>query len=146
MEAEMGRASEELLVATDDGSYGHHGFVTDVLQEVIEREGKDNVALVMAIGPVPMMRACCKVTARYEVRTEVSLNPIMVDATGMCGACRVTVGGETKFACVDGPEFDGHQVDFDELTKRLRMYLEDERRAMQEWSEHHGAEVCYSGN
>ncbi len=138
MEAEMGRASDELLVATDDGSYGHHGFVTDVLKGVIEREGAGNVALVMAIGPVPMMRACCRVTQPFQVRTEVSLNPIMVDATGMCGACRVTVGGETKFACVDGPEFDGHQVDFDELTKRLRIYLDDEKRAMQILSEQRG--------
>lgn len=143
MEEDMRRASHELLVATDDGSYGHHGFVTDVLQQVIEREGKENVSLVMAIGPVPMMRACCKVTAAHGVRTEVSLNPIMVDATGMCGACRVSVGGETKFACVDGPEFDGHQVDFDELTKRLRTYLDDEKRAMQMWSEQHAAHVCH---
>jgi ferredoxin/flavodoxin---NADP+ reductase len=131
MEGEMRRASDELWVATDDGSYGHHGFVTDVLREVIEREGKERVSLVMAIGPVPMMRACCKLTLAYGVRTEVSLNPIMVDATGMCGACRVTVGGESKFACVDGPEFDGHQVDFDELTQRLRIYLDDEKRSMQ---------------
>ncbi|MEW6486469.1 MAG: sulfide/dihydroorotate dehydrogenase-like FAD/NAD-binding protein [Thermodesulfobacteriota bacterium] len=137
LEDEMRRASDELLVATDDGSYGHHGFVTDVLRQVIEREGKDRVSLVMAIGPVPMMRACCKVTREYAVPTEVSLNPIMVDATGMCGACRVSVGGETKFACVDGPEFDGHQVDFDELTQRLRIYLDDEKRAMQVFHEGH---------
>ncbi len=143
MEEDMGRASHELLVATDDGSYGHHGFVTDVLKQVIEREGKENVALVVAIGPVPMMRACCRVTEPYGVETVVSLNPIMVDATGMCGACRVTVGGETKFACVDGPEFDGHQVDFDELTKRLRIYVEDERRAMQIWTEQHAAHRCH---
>lgn len=142
LEDEMRRASGELLVATDDGSYGHHGFVTDVLRQVIEREGKDQVSLVMAIGPVPMMRACCKVTREYGVRTEVSLNPIMVDATGMCGACRVTVGGETKFACVDGPEFDGHQVDFDELTQRLRIYLDDEKRAMQVFHEGH-AHRCF---
>ncbi len=142
MEEEMRRASDELLVATDDGSYGHHGFVTEVLQQVIEREGADRIALVVAIGPVPMMRACCKVTEPYGIHTVVSLNPIMVDGTGMCGACRVTVGGQTKFACVDGPEFDGHQVDFDELTKRLRMYVEDERRAMQIWSEQHGAHRC----
>jgi len=143
MEEEMGRASHELLVATDDGSYGHHGFVTDVLKQVIEREGRENVALVVAIGPVPMMRACCKVTEPYGVETVVSLNPIMVDATGMCGACRVTVGGETRFACVDGPEFDGHQVDFDELTKRLRIYVEDERRAMQIWTEQHAGHQCH---
>ncbi len=143
MEEEMRRTSDELLVATDDGSYGHHGFVTDVLRDVIEREGKQNVSLVVAIGPVPMMRACCKVTEPYGVSTVVSLNPIMVDATGMCGACRVTVGGETRFACVDGPEFDGHQVDFDELTQRLRAYLDDERRAMQVWNERHGSHSCH---
>ncbi len=143
MEEEMRRTSDELLVATDDGSYGHHGFVTDVLRDVIEREGKDNVSLAVAIGPVPMMRACCKVTEPYGVHTVVSLNPIMVDATGMCGACRVTVGGQTKFACVDGPEFDGHAVDFDELTQRLRAYLDDERRAMQVWNEQHGSHSCH---
>ncbi len=143
MEEEMRRTSDELLVATDDGSYGHHGFVTDVLRDVIEREGKDNVSLAVAIGPVPMMRACCKVTEPYGVHTVVSLNPIMVDATGMCGACRVTVGGQTRFACVDGPEFDGHAVDFDELTQRLRAYLYDERRAMQVWNEQHGSHSCH---
>ncbi|MHB8763451.1 MAG: sulfide/dihydroorotate dehydrogenase-like FAD/NAD-binding protein [Deferrisomatales bacterium] len=143
LEAEMARASSELLVATDDGSYGHHGFVTDVLKQVIEREGAAQVSLVMAIGPVPMMRACARVTQPYGIHTEVSLNPIMVDATGMCGACRVTVGGATRFACVDGPEFDGHQVDFDELTKRLRTYPDDEKRAMQIWSEQHGAHRCH---
>ena len=140
----MGRASHELLVATDDGSYGHRGFVTELLDDVIRREGKENVSLVIAVGPVPMMRACCKVTGAHGVATVVSLNPIMVDATGMCGACRVTVGGETKFACVDGPEFDGHQVDFDELTKRLRIYLDDERRSAQIYAEHHGAHRCYT--
>jgi ferredoxin--NADP+ reductase len=144
MEDEMARASHELLVTTDDGSYGHHGFVTDVLKQVIEREGKENVSLIVAIGPVPMMRALCKTTEPYGVPTMVSLNPIMVDATGMCGACRVTVGGETKFACVDGPEFDGHKVDFDELTKRLRGYLEDEKRSMQIHNEHRGSHSCYT--
>jgi ferredoxin/flavodoxin---NADP+ reductase len=144
LEEEMRAASDELLVATDDGSYGHHGFVTDVLREVIEGRGKEKVSLVVAIGPVPMMRAVSELTRRYPVPTVVSLNPIMVDATGMCGACRVTVGSETKFACVDGPEFDGHQVDFDELTKRLRIYLDDEKRSMQIHSEHHGARTCYA--
>lgn len=129
LEAEMKKASDELLIATDDGSFGHHGFVTDLLKSVIEREGSNNVALVIAIGPVPMMRACCKVTEPYKIRTIVSLNPIMLDATGMCGACRVTVAGSTKFACIDGPEFEGHEVDFDELTKRLRIYTAQEKRA-----------------
>ncbi len=145
MEEDMRKTSDELFVTTDDGSYGHHGFVTDVLNDVIVREGKENVSMVVAIGPVPMMRACCKTTAGHGVHTVVSLNPIMVDATGMCGACRVTVGGETKFACVDGPEFDGHKVDFDELTKRLRMYLTDERRAMQLYNEaHEGHKRCWT--
>ncbi len=142
MEDDMKKASDELLIATDDGSYGHQGFVSEVLEEVIEREGKQNISRVVAVGPVPMMRACCNSTAKYDVPTEVSLNPIMVDATGMCGACRVTVGGETKFACVDGPEFDGHKVDFEELTQRLRMYVEDERAAMADYQAHEGPR-CY---
>lgn len=145
MEEDMKAASTELLITTDDGSYGHHGFVTDVLKEVIEREGKENVSLVMAIGPVPMMRAVAMTTKPYDVYTEVSLNPVMVDATGMCGACRVTVGGETKFACVDGPEFDGHKVDFDELMKRLRQYTPEERLAMEEFEKrHHEHKRCYT--
>ncbi|MBI5440945.1 MAG: sulfide/dihydroorotate dehydrogenase-like FAD/NAD-binding protein [Deltaproteobacteria bacterium] len=143
LEKEMERASDELWIATDDGSRGHRGFVTDLLRRAIEREGPENVALVMAIGPVPMMRACAKTTEPYGVRTEVSLNPIMVDATGMCGGCRVSVGGETKFACVDGPEFDGHKVDFDELTARLRMYREDEKRAMEIWGERCSTRTCH---
>ncbi|PLX41350.1 MAG: ferredoxin-NADP reductase [Deltaproteobacteria bacterium] len=144
MEEEMKATSDELIVCTDDGSYGKQGFVTEALDEVIRREGKENVALVVAIGPVPMMRFCAKTTEPYGVHTEVSLNPIMVDATGMCGACRVTVGGETKFACVDGPEFDGHKVDFDELTKRLAMYKESEARAMKIYEEaSHGGKRCW---
>ena len=124
LEKEMGVASDDLRVCTDDGSYGHHGFVTDVMKEVLE-EG--DVKLVVAIGPVPMMKAVSNITKGYNVSTMVSLNPIMVDGTGMCGGCRVTVGGETKFACVDGPEFDGHQVDYDELMLRLQAYTEDEK-------------------
>jgi len=142
MEEEMKLASTELLVATDDGSYGHAGFVTDVLKSIIEREGKENVSLAVAIGPVPMMRACCNVTKAYGVHTVVSLNPIMVDATGMCGACRVTVGDRTEFACVDGPEFDGHKVNFEELTKRLRYYKEDEKRAMERYVHLKGGSQC----
>ena len=142
LEEEMRRASHELFVATDDGSYGHAGFVTDVLKQLIEREGKERLSLVVAVGPVPMMRALCRMTAPYGIPTVVSLNPIMVDATGMCGACRVTVGGETRFACVDGPEFDGHKVDFDELQKRLRSYLEDEKRSMQIYAERQGHQRC----
>ncbi|TAL17858.1 sulfide/dihydroorotate dehydrogenase-like FAD/NAD-binding protein [bacterium] len=144
MEAEMAKASDELIITTDDGSYGKKGFVTQALEEVILREGKENISLTVAIGPVPMMRFCCKVTEKYEVKTEVSLNPIMVDATGMCGACRVTVGGETKFACVDGPEFDGHKVNFDELTKRLAMYKSHEAVSMEKHlHEHHGGKRCW---
>jgi len=121
LEAEMRAACDELLISTDDGSYGHHGFVSDVLQQLLDRG--QQIGEVVAVGPVPMMRAVCKVTQPHAIRTMVSLNPIMVDGTGMCGGCRVVVGGETKFACVDGPEFDGHRVDFDELVKRQRMYL-----------------------
>jgi len=125
LEKEMDAASTDLRVCTDDGSYGHHGFVTDVMKEVLD-EG--DVKLVVAIGPVPMMKAVSNITREYKVSTMVSLNPIMVDGTGMCGGCRVTVGGKTKFACVDGPEFDGHQVDYDELMLRLQAYLEEEKQ------------------
>ena len=125
LEEQMKNASHDLRVCTDDGSYGHHGFVTEVMKEVLE-EG--DIKEVVAIGPVPMMKAVSNITREYDVPTLVSLNPIMVDGTGMCGGCRVSVGGETKFACVDGPEFDGHQVDFDELNLRLNAYLEDEKK------------------
>ncbi len=131
LEEEIRGLSDELLVSTDDGTYGFHGFVTQVLEQVIERGEK--IALVVAIGPVPMMRAVCKVTKQHDLPTTVSLNPIMVDGTGMCGGCRVTVGGETRFTCVDGPEFDGHRVDFDELTKRLSVYKKQEAKAMEKY-------------
>ncbi len=124
LEDQMREASHDLRICTDDGSYGHHGFVTDVLADVLA--GGD-IKEVVAIGPVPMMKAVSNMTREYNVPTLVSLNPIMVDGTGMCGGCRVSVGGETKFACVDGPEFDGHLVDFDELNLRLRAYLDDEK-------------------
>ncbi len=123
MEDQMRAASHDLRVCTDDGSYGHHGFVTDVLKEVLETE---DVQQVVAIGPVPMMKFVSLITKEKEVPTIVSLNPIMVDGTGMCGGCRVSIAGENKFACVDGPEFDGHQVDYDELMQRLQAYCEDE--------------------
>ena len=106
---------DDLIVCTDDGSYGRPGFVTDALADVIEREKPD---LVVAIGPMPMMRACVETTRPSGTRTMVSLNSIMVDGTGMCGSCRVTVDGKVRFACVDGPDFDGHQVDFGELMTR----------------------------
>ena len=124
LEEEMKRVSDRLVVATDDGSYGFHGFVSTVLQNLID-EG-ERIEEVFAIGPVPMMKVIANLTRPYGIKTIVSLNPIMVDATGMCGACRVSVGGRTKFTCVDGPEFDGHQVDFDLLTSRLRMYCDQE--------------------
>ncbi|MFZ7125552.1 MAG: sulfide/dihydroorotate dehydrogenase-like FAD/NAD-binding protein [Desulfobacterales bacterium] len=124
LEDQMRAASHELHICTDDGSYGHKGFVTDVLKQVLESQ---KVAQAVAIGPVPMMKFVSKMTQTYDVPTLVSLNPIMVDGTGMCGGCRVTVGGKTRFACVDGPEFDGHQVDFDELMRRLQAYCEDEK-------------------
>ncbi len=133
LEEEMKSLSDRLLISTDDGSYGHHGFVTDLLTQLLS-EKKVKVDFIMAIGPVVMMRAVCKVTAPWGIKTVVSLNPIMVDATGMCGACRVTVGGKTKFACVDGPDFDGHHVDFDELLKRQAMYLKQEKIAMERFN------------
>lgn len=126
LEDQMKSVSDTLHVCTDDGSYGHHGFVTDVLKQVLEKEA---VSLVVAIGPVPMMKFVSKMTEEYDVRTMVSLNPIMIDGTGMCGGCRVSIGGQTRFACVDGPEFDGHKVDYDELMLRLQAYLEDEGRS-----------------
>jgi len=127
MEEKMRNASDHFHICTDDGSHGHHGFVTDILKEVLEKE---DIAMVVAIGPIPMMKFCSLITKEKGVKTLVSLNPIMVDGTGMCGCCRVTVGGETKFACVDGPEFDAHKVDFDELSKRLASYLDDEKTSM----------------
>ncbi len=127
MEEQMTAASSSLHICTDDGSKGHHGFVTDVLKETLEN---NDIDLVVAIGPIPMMKFCSLITKEKNVKTFVSLNPIMVDGTGMCGCCRVSVGNETKFACVDGPEFDGHKVDFDELAKRLASYLDDEKDSL----------------
>lgn len=128
MEDKMRAVSDHFHICTDDGSHGHHGFVTDVLKDVLE---KDKIDLAVAIGPIPMMKFCSLITKEKNVKTFVSLNPIMVDGTGMCGCCRVSVGGDTKFACVDGPEFDGHKVDFDELAKRLASYLDEERVSME---------------
>lgn len=121
---EMKSLSDRLLVSTDDGSFGTRGFVTDVLAGLLSEE--EQCDLVVCIGPAAMMRAVCGLTRSHGIRTVVSLNPIMIDGTGMCGGCRVTVGGEVKFACVDGPEFDGHQVDFDELMNRQRAYVREE--------------------
>lgn len=127
-EEEHRDVADQLHVCTDDGSYGHHGFVSDVLKRLID--GGEKIDMVMAIGPVPMMRVVSNLTRQYDVPTWVSLNPLMVDGTGMCGGCRVKIGDETKFACVDGPDFDGHKVDFDLLTSRLSAYRDQERAAM----------------
>jgi NAD(P)H-flavin reductase len=138
LEEEIKNISDQLLISTDDGSYGHHGFVSDLLTQLLSQDEK--VDFVMAIGPVIMMKVVCGVTAPHGVKTVVSLNPVMVDGTGMCGACRVTVGGKTRFACVDGPDFDGHQVDFDELIKRQAMYVKQEKIAMERFEKMCGAE------
>ncbi len=132
-EEELAFASHELKISTDDGSFGTHGFVTTILQQMID--GGDKIDMVIAIGPVPMMKAVVNTTREPKIKTYVSLNPIMVDGTGMCGACRVTVGGKTKFACVDGPDFDGHEVDFDEMTKRQKMYHRYEKLAYDKFLE-----------
>ncbi len=130
LEEKMKSISNDFRVCTDDGSYGHHGFVTDVLKEVLE---SSDVQLVVGIGPVPMMKAVSNVTKEFNVKTIVSLNPIMVDGTGMCGGCRVSVGNKIQFACVDGPEFDGHQVDYDELMLRLRAYSSEEKKCYNDY-------------
>ncbi len=124
MEEEMRAVSDEFIVLTDDGSYGRRGLVTEPLREIIESGGK--IDRVVAIGPLPMMRAVAELTRPAAIKTVVSLNPIMVDGTGMCGGCRVSVGSETRFACVDGPEFDAHAVDFNELAARAQMYRDFE--------------------
>lgn len=131
-EDRMGAASSELRVTTDDGSYVRKGFVTDLLKELIEEKGID---LCLAIGPLPMMRAVSELTKKYGIKTVVSLNPLMVDGTGMCGCCRVTVGGETRFACVDGPEFDGHEVDFAEMARRSLTYKAQEKLSLDLYEE-----------
>ncbi|HSB81627.1 MAG TPA: sulfide/dihydroorotate dehydrogenase-like FAD/NAD-binding protein [Candidatus Methylomirabilis sp.] len=127
--------SDELHIATDDGSYGHKGFVSQVLQMLLTAH-RDTEEIV-AIGPLPMMKACCETSRPFGVRTMVSLNSIMVDGTGMCGSCRVTVGGKMRFACVDGPDFDGHQVDFAELLRRQTRFRPEEQESL-----HHFEEEC----
>jgi len=126
---EVKKLSDEFYITTDDGSCGRKGFVSDELKALIEKGTK--IDRVIAIGPVPMMKAVSNVTRPHNIKTIVSLNPIMLDATGMCGVCRVTVGGAPKFTCVDGPEFDGHEVDFDELSTRLGQYKDKEKIAME---------------
>jgi ferredoxin--NADP+ reductase len=128
LEDEMSALCDRLLITTNDGSAGMHGLVTDALAKLVEEQV--HIDEVIAVGPLIMMRAVCEMTKLYQIPTLVSLNPIMVDGTGMCGGCRVTVGGECKFACVDGPHFDGHQVDFDELIQRNSMYSRDERASL----------------
>ena len=139
LEKEMEAVAGNLYVTTDDGSYGRSGMVTQTLKDLVA-EGKQ-YDLCIAIGPMIMMKFMCQLTKELNIPTVVSLNPIMVDGTGMCGACRVTVGGEVKFACVDGPEFDGHQVNFDEAMRRQQIYKTEEGRAMlklKEGDTHHG--------
>ncbi len=130
-EDELRQVSDELIITTDDGSYGRKGLVTEPLKELLENGRK--IDQVMAIGPTVMMKFCAKTTEPFGVKTIVSLNPIMVDGTGMCGCCRVVVGGVTRFACVDGPDFDGHQVDWDLLMARQRTYLDEEKLSFEQW-------------
>ena len=140
LEKEMEAVAGTLYITTDDGSYVRKGMVTDVIQDLVEVQGK-KYDVCVAIGPMIMMKFVCKLTKELGLPTIVSMNPIMVDGTGMCGACRLSVGGQVKFACVDGPEFDGHLVDFDQAMKRQQMYRTDEGRAMlkaQEGDTHHG--------
>ncbi len=127
LEKEFAAVSDKLCIRTDDGSYGQKGLVTDALKELIE--SGEQYDEVIAIGPLVMMKFVSKLTKEYEIKTVVSMNPIMIDGTGMCGGCRLTVGGKTKFACVDGPDFDGHEVDFDEAMARAAMYKSFERQA-----------------
>ncbi len=138
-ENEMALVSDRVLVATDDGSKGTKGLVTAVLKNEIDRDCPD---LVIAIGPMVMMRAVADTTRAAAIKTFVSLNPIMVDGTGMCGGCRVAVGGETRFACTDGPEFDGHQVDWDVLMNRQRTYHDEQKTSFEMWKQKHNGVLC----
>jgi ferredoxin--NADP+ reductase len=128
------RESGDVIVCTDDGSYGRHGFVTEALKELCEAGGIDEV---FAVGPVPMMRACSELTRPYAIKTTVSLNSIMIDGTGMCGGCRVSIDGKSQYACCDGPEFDGHKVDFRQLADRLTTYRDFEQAALERWQAAH---------
>ena len=128
LEREVGEVSDELLITTDDGSYAEKGFVTDKLRQLIA--SGERIDLVLAVGPIPMMKAVADVTREHGIRTIVSLNPIMIDGTGMCGGCRVLVDSKSEFACVDGPQFDAHRVNFEVLIQRNAMYREAERRSM----------------
>lgn len=139
-EDRMRDVSDELYITTDDGTKGHHGFVTDILTQLLE--GERSISLVIAIGPPIMMRTVAGVTHPFRIATRVSLNSIMVDGTGMCGSCRVLVGGETKFACVDGPEFNAHEVDFTLLMNRLMMYRDEEKTALENYECHQEGCQC----
>ena len=139
LQEEFASVSHRLITLTDDGSFGEKGLVTDALRHLIE--SGEQYDEVIAIGPLPMMKYVSLLTKEYGVKTVVSMNPIMIDGTGMCGGCRLTVGGETRFACVDGPEFDGHQVDFDEAMERSRLYREQERHAYESACNLFGQEV-----
>ncbi len=143
LESEMRAVSDTLIVTTDDGSYGLKGFVTDWLRELIKRGTQ--IDMVLAVGPVVMMRAVAELTRPAGIRTVVSLNPIMIDGTGMCGGCRVLVDGKSQFACVDGPEFEAHRVNFDVLVQRNAMYREAERRSMEEFAREREAQAAKSG-
>jgi ferredoxin--NADP+ reductase len=129
-EDRLKKISDEFIVSSRDGSYGFNGYAPEALKDIIKKKSIDRV---IVIGCTYLMYSCSQVTAPYKISTAVNLNPIMVDGTGMCGACRVTVGDKTRFACVDGPEFDGHQVDWDELFARRKFYFEDEIRSLCEW-------------
>ncbi len=137
LEQELGRFAKQVIPTTDDGSYGRKGFVTTALKDLLDSSPQPPVKAVYAVGPVPMMKAVSELTRPYGIYTVVSLNPVMVDGTGMCGGCRVTVDGKTRFACVDGPEFDGHLVDFDELSDRLITYRQAEAKALEQYEKHH---------
>jgi len=134
LEDEFAAICDELIITTDDGSYGRKALVTEPLEEVCRRDNKPDQ--VVAIGPAIMMKFCCEVTKKFNIPTQVSLNTIMVDGTGMCGGCRVEIDGQAKFVCVDGPEFDGHKVNFDLMIKRLNAYKDQEQEAYEQYNEH----------
>ncbi|MBN1788154.1 MAG: sulfide/dihydroorotate dehydrogenase-like FAD/NAD-binding protein [Sedimentisphaerales bacterium] len=139
LEEDFKAISDELIVVTDDGSYGKKALVTEPLKEVCRRPEKP--ALAVAIGPAIMMKFCCATTKEFDIPTVVSLNTIMIDGTGMCGGCRVEVGGQTKFVCVDGPEFDGHKVNFDLMMKRMQAYKKQEAQALEEYNKKHKCRI-----
>ncbi len=145
LEKEMRQVSDQLYIVTDDGSAGAKGFVTTMLQKLLAKGTKPD--LIVAIGPLVMMQAVSELTRQYQIKTVVSLNSIMVDGTGMCGACRIPVGNGTKFACVDGPEFDGHEVDWATAAMRARMFADEEKNAMEGYHQHTGGECqCHKAN